>query len=137
MTMVTLMLDSTRLEVVLSGAEKAMAFRKSNVEIERSAISKIQLVDDAWTWLRGIPSPGTHLRGIVAMGMWRSATADDFVIVRRHRQGVVIDLAGHPEFQRVLLTTRHGLELVKALRIDVQAHPPTDVTEIVADAAAV
>lgn len=134
MTMVTLMLDSTRLEVVLSGAEKAMAFRKKNVEIERSAIAKIQLVDDAWTWLRGIPSPGTHLRGIVAMGMWRSATADDFVIVRRHRQGVVIDLAGHPEFQRVLLTTRHGLDLVKALRMDVDERTPTDVVDIVADA---
>ncbi|WES63235.1 hypothetical protein P0L94_12290 [Microbacter sp. GSS18] len=132
--MVTLMLDSTRLEVVLSGAEKAMAFRKKNVEIERSTIAKIQLVDDAWTWLRGIPSPGTHLRGIVAMGMWRSATADDFVIVRRHRQGVVIDLDGHPEFQRVLLTTRHGLDLVKALRIDVHERTPTDVVDIVADA---
>jgi len=136
MSMVTLMLDSTRLEVVLSGAEKTMAFRKKNVEIERSAISKIQLVDDAWTWLRGIPSPGTHLRGVVAMGMWRSATADDFVIVRRHRRGVVIDLNGHPEFQRILLTTRYGLELVKALRMDVDERTPTDVVAIVADAGA-
>ncbi|GAA1466110.1 hypothetical protein [Microbacterium thalassium] len=133
--MVTLMLDSTRLEVVLSGAEKAMTFRKKNVEVERSAISKIQLVDDAWTWLRGIPNPGTHLRGVVAMGLWRSATADDFVIVRRHRQAVVIDLTGHPEFQRILLTTRHGLELVKALRMDVDDRTPTDVVDIVADAA--
>ncbi len=127
------MLDSTRLEVVLSGAEKAMAFRKGNVEIERSAIAKIQLVDDAWTWLRGIPSPGTHLRGIVAMGTWRSATADDFVIVRRHRAGVVIDLDGHPEFQRILLTTRHGLALITALRLDVDDAAPTDVVAIVAD----
>jgi hypothetical protein len=131
--MVTLMLDSTRLEVVLSGAERAMAFRKGNVEVERSAISKIQLVDDAWTWLRGIPSPGTHLRGIVAMGTWRSATADDFVIVRRHRTGVVIDLEGHPEFQRILLTTRHGLALITALRLDVDDATPTDVVTIVAD----
>ena len=66
--MVTLLLDSTQLEVVLSGAERAMAFRKGNVAIERSTIAKVQLTDDAWTWLRGVPSPGTHLRGIVAMG---------------------------------------------------------------------
>jgi len=133
--MVTLMLDSSRLEIVLSATERAMSFRKGNVEIERSAISKIQLVDDAWTWLRGIPSPGTHLRGIVAMGTWRSATADDFVIVRRHRKGAVIDLEGHPDFQRILLTTRHGLALVQALRLDVDAEP-ADVVELVADAPA-
>lgn len=134
--MVTLLLDSTRLEVALSGAEKAMAFRKRNVEIERSAIAKIQLVDDAWTWLRGIPSPGTHLRGIVAMGTWRSAAADDFVIVRRHRKGVVIDLEGHPEFQRILLTTRHGLDLVTALRLDVDEEP-ADVVALVAATGAI
>lgn len=129
--MVTLLLDSARLEVVLSGAERVMSFRKRNVEIERDTIEKVQLVDDAWTWLRGIPQPGTHVRGVVAMGTWRSAAADDFVIVRRHRMGVVIDLAGHPEFQRIVLTTRHGLALVKALRLDVDSSP-ADVADLVA-----
>ena len=117
--MVTLLLDSTQLEVVLSGAERAMAFRKGNVVIERSTIAKVQLTDDAWTWLRGVPSPGTHLRGVVAMGTWKSAGGEDFAIIRRHRPSVVIDLEGHPEFQRVILTTRHGLALVQALRLDV------------------
>ncbi|MGZ0712447.1 hypothetical protein ACWPKO_29325 (plasmid) [Coraliomargarita sp. W4R53] len=116
--MVTLFLDSTRLEVVLSGAERLMSFYKGTVAIERSAIVKVQLIDDAWMWLRGVPSPGTHLRGVVAMGTWHSTTADDFVVVRRHRPGVVIDLEGHPEFQRIVLTTRHGLELVQSLRVD-------------------
>ena len=87
--------------------------------IERSTIAKVQLTDDAWTWLRGVPSPGTHLRGVVAMGTWKSAGGEDFAIIRRHRPSVVIDLEGHPEFQRVILTTRHGLALVQALRLDV------------------
>ena len=87
--------------------------------IERSTITKVQLTDDAWTWLRGVPSPGTHLRGVVAMGTWRSAGGDDFAIIRRHRPSVVIDLEGHPEFQRVILTTRHGLALVQSLNIEV------------------
>ena len=112
--MVTLLLDSTQLEVVLSGAERAMSFRKGNIVIERSAITKVQLTDDAWTWLRGIPSPGTHLRGVVAMGTWRSAGGDDFALIRRRRPSVVIDLDAHPEFQRIILTTRHGLALVQA-----------------------
>jgi hypothetical protein len=130
--MVTLLLDSTRLEVVLSGAERAMAFRKGNVAVERSAITKVQLTDDAWTWLRGVPSPGTHMRGIVAIGTWKLAGGDDFAVIRRHRPGVVIDLQGHPEYQRLILTTRHGLALVQALRVE-GAEEPADVVEIAAE----
>lgn len=130
--MVTLLLDSTQLEVVLSGSERALAFRKGNVEIERSTITKVQLTDDAWTWLRGIPSPGTHLRGVIAMGTWRSAGGNDFAIIRRHRPSVVIDLEGHPEFERVILTTRHGLSLVQALRVEVD-EKPADVVDIAAE----
>lgn len=130
--MVTLLLDSTQLEVVLSGAERAMSFRKGNVVIERSTIVKVQLTDDAWTWLRGVPSPGTHLRGVVAMGTWRSAGGDDFAVIRRRRPSVVIDLDGHPEFQRIILTTRHGVALVQALRLEVDEEP-ADVAEIAAE----
>jgi hypothetical protein len=130
--MVTLLLDSTQLEVVLSVSERALSFRKGNVVMERSTISKVQLTDDAWTWLRGVPSPGTHLRGVLAMGTWRSAGGDDFAVVRRRRPGVVIDLEGHPEFQRLILTTRHGLALVQALRLEVDEEP-ADVAEIAAE----
>ena len=64
------------------------------------------------------------------MGTWQSAGGDDFAIIRRHRPSVVIDLDGHPEFQRVILTTRHGLALVQALRLDVDAteKPPMSST---------
>ncbi|GAA2977536.1 hypothetical protein JOD63_003207 [Microbacterium terrae] len=130
--MVTLLLDSTQLEIVLSGAEKAMAFRKSNVVIERSTITKVQLTDDGWTWLRGVPSPGTRIPGVVAMGTWKSAGGADFAIIRRHRPGAVIDLDGHDEFQRIVLTTRHGLALVQALQVDLAAEP-VDVVEIAAE----
>ncbi len=130
--MVTLLLDSTQLEVVLSGAERAMAFRKGNVVIERSTIAKVQLTDDAWTWLRGVPSPGTHLRGVVAMGTWKSAGGEDFAIIRRRRPSVVIDLNGHPDFQRVILTTRHGLALVQSLQVE-GAEQAADVVDIAAE----
>ena len=130
--MVTLLLDSTQLEVVLSVSERALSFRKGNVVIERSTITKVQLTDDAWTWLRGIPSPGTHVRGIIAAGTWRSAGGDDFAIIRRRRPSVVIDLEGHPEFQRVIVTTRHGLALVQALRLEVDEEP-ADVADIASE----
>ncbi|WP_109208933.1 MULTISPECIES: hypothetical protein [Microbacterium] len=130
--MVTLLLDSTQLEVVLSLSERALSFRKGNVVIERSAITKVQLTDDAWTWLRGIPSPGTLVRGVIAMGTWRSAGGDDFALVRRRRPSVVIDLDGHPEYHRIILTTRHGLALVQALRVEV-AEEAVDVVDIAAE----
>ncbi|WP_203581555.1 hypothetical protein [Microbacterium hibisci] len=130
--MVTLLLDSTQLEVVLSLSERTLSFRKGNVVIERSTITKVQLTDDAWTWLRGIPSPGTLVRGVIAMGTWRSAGGDDFTLVRRRRPSVVIDLEGHPEYQRIILTTRHGLALVQALRVEV-AEEAADVADIAAE----
>lgn len=130
--MVTLLLDSAQLEVVLTRVERTLAFRKENVLIDRSQIAKVQLTDDAWTWLRGVPNPGTHVRGTIAMGSWKSSTATDFALIRRHHPGVVIDLKGHDEFQRVVLSTRHGLALVQALRLDT-GEEAADVADIVAD----
>ncbi len=130
--MVTLLLDATRLEVVLSGTERLLARRGESLRIPRESIAKVQLTDDGWTWLRGVPSPGTAVRGVVAMGTWAGAGSSDFVIVRRHRPGVVIDLDESAEFQRVILTTRHGIALVLALRL--VGDDAAEVTEIGADA---
>lgn len=128
--MVTLLLDSTQLDIVLSSAERALSRRKSDLRIDRSRIQKVQLVDDAWTWLRGVPSPGTFVRGVLAMGTWKSAGGSDFVVVRRRHPAVVIDLEADPEFERIVLTTRNGLALVQALRLETDDHPQ-EVTEIV------
>lgn len=128
--MVTLLLDSAHLEVALSGSERLLAFRRQNVDLPRDTIAKVQLTDDVWTWLRGVPSPGTHVRGVVAMGTWKSAGSEDFVLVRGRRPGVVIDLEGHPDYERIVLTTRHGLALVQALRLDVEG-PAEDVADLV------
>lgn len=128
--MVTLLLDSAHLEVALSGSERLLAFRRQNVDLPRDTIAKVQLTDDVWTWLRGVPSPGTHVRGVVATGTWKSAGSEDFVLVRGRRPGVVIDLEEHPDYERIVLTTRHGLALVQALRLDVEG-PAEDVADLV------
>lgn len=128
--MVTLMLDSAALEVVLSPAEKALARRRRSLLLARSEITRVQLTDDPWTWLRGVRSPGTYVPATLAAGTWQYAGGKDFALIRRNRPGVVIDLEGHEEFQRVILSTRHGLALVQAMRLE--GHPePADVTELV------
>jgi hypothetical protein len=134
--MVALLLDSTRLEVALSATEKALTFHRGNVLIERSMIAKVQLTDDAWNWLRGVPSPGTHVPRLLAMGSWKSAGGVDFAVIRRHRPAVVIDLKGHDDYQRVVLTTRHGLALVTALRLD-EVPATTDVIDLAPETAPV
>lgn len=131
--MVTLLLDRTRLEVVLSPVERAVSFRRENLHIARETITKVQLTEDAWTWLRGVPGPGTHLPGVLAAGTWKAAATTDFVLIRRRRPSVIIDLEGDGEFQRLIFTTRHGLSLTQALRLDV-SEEPADVVEIVATA---
>lgn len=126
--MVTLLLDRARLEVVLSPVERALAFHRENLRIDREAIAKVQLTDDPWTWLRGVASPGTHIPATIAAGTWKTQSGVDFVMIRRRKPGVVIDLEG-AEFERLVLTTRHGLALTQALRLDVSAEP-ADVSEI-------
>ncbi|KQZ24073.1 MULTISPECIES: hypothetical protein [Microbacterium] len=129
--MVTLLLDQTRLEVVLSPIERAASFHRDNLRIERETIAKVQLIDDAWTWLRGVPNPGTHIPGILAAGTWKAAGSTDFVLIRRRRPSVVVDLLGDDQYRRLILTTSHGLALTQALRLDV-TDEPADVEEIVA-----
>jgi hypothetical protein len=129
--MVTLLLDSTQLEVVLSPTERAMSFRRSNIVLPREHIERVQLTDDAWTWLRGVPNPGINLPVAVGMGTWKSAGGNDFVVIRGRKPSVVVDLTGHDEFERLVLTTKHGVALLKALRLDV-ASEPENVADIVA-----
>lgn len=129
--MVTLLLDQTRLEIVLSPIERAACFHRDNLRIARDTITKVQLTDDAWTWLRGVPNPGTHIPGVLAAGTWKAAGSVDFVLIRRRRPSVVIDLDGDEQFRRLILTTRHGHALTQALRLDVSAEP-ADVEAIVA-----
>ena len=127
--MVTLLLDQTRLEIVLSPIERASTFQRENVRIDRAHISRVQLTQDAWTWLRGVPGPGTYIPGLVAGGTWKAAETTDFVLIRRRKPSVVIDLDGDPQYQRLILTTRHGLALTQALRLEVSDRPE-DVADI-------
>lgn len=133
--MVTLLLDSANLEISLSVTERAAAFASSNtIRVSRADITRVQLTDDPWTWLRGVRKPGTQIPGVIAAGTWNSIAGTDFVLVRGHREGVVIDLTEDAPYQRLLLTTRHGLALVNALRLDA-SEQMEEVSEMVAHAA--
>lgn len=119
--MVTLLLDQTRLEIVLTRTERVLAAQRTDIGIDRASIARLQLTDEPATWIRGVRAPGTHLPRLLSIGTWRSAQGKDFVAVRHGRPGVVIDLEGDERFSRLVLSTRHGLKLAQALKLDGDA----------------
>jgi hypothetical protein len=148
-----------RVIVRLSAAEKALALRRKDLVLDRSAITSALITDDPWVWLRGVRAPGAHIPGKLSLGTWRGEGGKEFVLVRGGRPAVVLDFArpgagasepgdgagsagdpasaadaegspdggetpagsGTPEFDdfaRVVLSTAHAAELIRALRID-------------------
>ncbi len=119
--MVRLLVDTDTLEIQLAPLERVLARRSAVVRVERARIAKVQLTEDPFTWLRGVRSPGTHVPNRLAYGTWKSVFGDDFAAMRNGRPGVVIDLEGDGEFERILVTTRYGIALAKALQRDEDA----------------
>ncbi|GAA1611834.1 hypothetical protein [Leucobacter chromiireducens] len=119
-----------RVVIRLTRAEKVTAMRRRDITLDRSAITSAVITADPWIWLRGVRSPGTHVPGTLAAGTWRSFAGADFVLAKKGRDAIVIDLeAGaasaedrgwvgeYDAFSRVILSTTHAAELVHALRL--------------------
>jgi hypothetical protein len=102
--MATLALSDGDLVVRLSPLEKLGAFRFDEVRAPVSSISDARPVDDPWSELRGIRSPGTGLPGVIALGTRRGSFGKDFAAVYGKRPGVVIELDG-ADWGRIVLTT--------------------------------
>ncbi|WP_221583438.1 hypothetical protein [Microbacterium sp. G2-8] len=114
--MTRLLVDSDTFEVQLAPAERLLALRKESVRVDRAHIAKVQLTEEPFTWLRGVRAPGSHIPNALAYGTWRSVFGNDFAAVRKGRPGVVIDLEGDEDFARIVVSTNHGLALLKALQ---------------------
>lgn len=120
-----------RVVIRLTAAEKTVALRRRDIVLDRAAIRSAVITEDPWVWIRGIRSPGAGLPRGLAYGTWRTRGGRDFVLARRGREAVVIDLEvpeGADEgrgwigefdtFSRVIISTVHAAELVRALRLD-------------------
>lgn len=115
-----------RLVIRLSASERVTALRGAEIVLSREAISSAVITEDPWVWIRGFRSPGTHLPRRLAMGTWRSSAGRDLVLVRSGRSAVVLDFkpdeSGDPSpefdhFARVIISTTHAADLVRALRV--------------------
>jgi hypothetical protein len=117
--MARLLLHSDRLEVILSTAEKTLSLRRENIVVPRSSIRSATLTDDPWIWVRGIRAPGTAIPLTLAVGQWKFHGGKDFLVLKGTKPSVVIDIADE-EFSRLIITTKHGMELVSKLQLDVK-----------------
>ncbi|WP_336660257.1 hypothetical protein [Leucobacter sp. USHLN153] len=120
-----------RVVIRLTTAEKLASMRRSDIVLDRSAITSAIVTEDPWVWVRGVRVPGAALPGKFAAGTWRNFTGRDFVLVRKGRPAVVIDfeVPEHADedlgwrgefdhFSRVIVSTKHSGELIQALRLD-------------------
>ncbi|MBK0422138.1 hypothetical protein JD292_08625 [Leucobacter sp. CSA2] len=119
-----------RVVIKMTSSEKLAALRRKDIVLDRSAITSAVVTNDPWIWVRGVRSPGAFVPGALAVGTWRSASGRDFMLVRRGRDTVVIDLEQPEEalergwvgefdtFTRVIVSTVHAAELIRALRLD-------------------
>jgi hypothetical protein len=119
-----------RVVIRLTTSEKTLALRRRDIVIDRSAITSALITNDPWIWISGVRAPGTHLPRRMAIGTWRTLTGKDFVLVRAGREAIVIDIDVPEEldedgiwvhefsaFSRVIISTTHAAELIRALRL--------------------
>jgi hypothetical protein len=114
--MANLRVHNDRLEVHLTPAEKSLAFRSADVIVQRDDIRSATITDDPWIWIRGIRRRGTEVPLVVAAGVWKTHGGSDFVLVKRKRQAVVLELSGG-EFARLVLSTSRAVELIDKLKV--------------------
>lgn len=115
--MASILLHNDRLEIKLTAAEKVLALRKDDVVVERKNIRAVSLTEDPWIWMRGVRAPGTAIPLTLAVGQWKFHGGKDFLVLKGARPAVVIDLEDD-EFTRVIVSTKQGVELIAALKLD-------------------
>lgn len=126
--MANLRVHNDRLEVHLTPAEKTLAMRTADVIVQRDDIRSAIITDDPWIWIRGIRRRGSEVPLVVAVGVWKTHGGSDFVLVKRKRQAVVLELSGG-EFARLVLSTSRASELIDRLKVGVPVDRTDDSAE--------
>ncbi|MBF4636077.1 hypothetical protein ITJ38_16835 [Agreia pratensis] len=125
--MAVLFVHTDRLEIRLTRAEKILSLRRTNIDIPLDRIRSAVITEDPWVWVRGIRAPGSAVPLTLAIGTWKVHDGKDFLLIKGTRTSVVIDIDGEgdgAEFMRVLITTTHALELLRALRLPPAIEDP-------------
>ncbi len=125
--------------IVLSALEKVASVRSRDVVLDRSLIRQATITDDPKAWIRGVCTAGTRIPRYSVSGVWRHHGGRDFLLFHNGKESIVLDLdtpkdsegtadsaaengEGTPSqrmsrFTRVVITTKHAAEIMKALEL--------------------
>ncbi len=101
--MADLFAEGDELVLRLGPLEKAEAFHR-DIRVPLSAVTAVRLVDDPWSELRGMRTPGTGVPNVIAVGTRRGSFGKDFAAVHGKGPAVVVELEG-AAFQRLVVTS--------------------------------
>ncbi|NES13739.1 MULTISPECIES: hypothetical protein [Micromonospora] len=114
--MATIVVDSDRVRVRLTTAEKIWALR-GDLSFPRDAIHAVTVEPDGLHATRGVRAPGLGLPGRRKVGTWRGRAGREFVSVRAGQPAVRITLTGQ-RYDSVLVGADHADACAEAVRHD-------------------
>jgi hypothetical protein len=79
-----------------------------------TAVRSVQVTEQAWSELRGERSPGTHVRGVVALGTFKHLYGRDFVALYGRGPAVLVELDGM-RFMRLLVSRQDAEEVAEQI----------------------
>jgi len=99
----------------LSLLERFGASVRQDLVVPLTAVQSVRVTEHVWDELRGIRSPGTTLRGVLALGTRRHPLGRDFVAVYGKGRALVIELAG-VRFLRLVVSSRDAAGVADEIR---------------------
>ncbi|MCE5288185.1 MAG: hypothetical protein LLG14_02985 [Nocardiaceae bacterium] len=110
--MAQISVDRSHVKITLSAFEKISGFL-GDLEVPRSAVQTVSVVENGFRALRGMRAPGLGMPFVRAIGTWRGRGYKDFVSVSRG-PALVLELAGQ-KFARAIVTVRDPEAVAAAL----------------------
>src|SRR4051794_885160 len=79
-----------------------------------TAVRSVHVIEQPWSELRGERSPGTNVRGVVALGSFKHLYGRDFVAVYGRGPAVMVELDGM-RFMRLLISRQDAEEVAEQI----------------------
>src|SRR3954469_9188974 len=79
-----------------------------------TAVRSARVTEKPWSELRGERSPGSHVRGVGALGTFKHLHGRDFVALYGRGPGVVVELDGM-RFMRLLISRQDAEEVAEQI----------------------
>jgi hypothetical protein len=99
----------------LSLLERFGASVRQDLAVPLTAVQSVRVTHHVWGELRGIRSPGTALRGVLALGTRRHPLGRDFVAVHGKGPALVVELAG-VRFLRLVVSSPDAAGVADEIR---------------------